>query len=142
MSPPLQYTSEHETFAALAGLTLLWYDTLCTIVEEVDLVWRGRWGAGNYLYFYVRYAPFATSIVSFRTMFWTNTAAECKKYNQIYTVLACVTFDVCEAILLLRTYALYGASRAMLVTCLLIFGLTVLPGTIIDMYQLSTLQRM
>ncbi|KAI5829021.1 hypothetical protein K523DRAFT_338307 [Schizophyllum commune Tattone D] len=133
-------TSEHEIFAALAGLTLLWYDTLCTIFEEVDLVWRGRWGAGNYLYFYVRYAPFATSIVSFRTMFWTNTAAQCKLYNQIYTVLACVTFDVCEAILLLRTYALYGASRAMLITCLLIYGLTVLPGTVIDMWQLSKLQ--
>ncbi|KAI4527295.1 hypothetical protein K525DRAFT_285244 [Schizophyllum commune Loenen D] len=97
-------------------------------------------GAGNYLYFYVRYAPFATSIVSFRTMFWTNTAAQCKLYNQIYTVLACVTFDVCEAILLLRTYALYGASRAMLITCLLIYGLTVLPGTVIDMWQLSKLQ--
>ncbi|KAL1753517.1 hypothetical protein FB107DRAFT_292361 [Schizophyllum commune] len=133
-------TSEHEIFAALAGLTLLWYDTICTIFEEVDLVWRGRWGAGNYLYFYVRYAPFVTSIVSFRTMFWTNTAAQCKLYNQIYTVLACVTFDVCEAILLLRTYALYGASRAMLITCLLIYGLTVLPGTVIDMWQLSKLQ--
>ncbi|KAL1724569.1 hypothetical protein EV715DRAFT_269059 [Schizophyllum commune] len=133
-------TSEHEIFAALAGLTLLWYDTLCTIFEEVDLVWRGRWGAGNYLYFYVRYAPFVTSIVSFRTMFWTNTAAQCKLYNQIYTVLACVTFDVCEAILLLRTYALYGASRAMLITCVLIYGLTVLPGTVIDMWQLSKLQ--
>ncbi|KAI5885916.1 uncharacterized protein SCHCODRAFT_01175766 [Schizophyllum commune H4-8] len=133
-------TSEHEICAALAGLTLLWYDTLCTIFEEVELVWRGRWGAGNYLYFYVRYAPFVTSIVSFRTMFWTNTAAQCKLYNQIYTVLACATFNVCEAILLLRTYALYGATRTMLVTCLLIFGLTVLPGTIIDMWQLSKLQ--
>ncbi|TRM64494.1 hypothetical protein BD626DRAFT_253502 [Schizophyllum amplum] len=140
MSPVLQYTFEQEIYSTLAGLSLLAYDTLCTLTQEVDLVWHGTWGLGNYLYIYARYAPFASTGVALRTMLGVNTAAQCKMYFQVYTTIACLTFNVCEVVLLFRTYALYGGGRGIVIACLVIYGLTMGPATVIDMYQLTTLQ--
>ncbi|EIW86157.1 hypothetical protein CONPUDRAFT_148263 [Coniophora puteana RWD-64-598 SS2] len=52
------YGERSETYANLAGLTVLVFDYCITFSEEADLVWGRRWDTGRFIFLLARYLPF------------------------------------------------------------------------------------
>jgi len=115
--------------------TLLSYDVLCTLDEEVAYVWPSPWSLGKGLYLVNRYLPFVDIIGLIHLVTRHNTADQCRIENGIVTcqlvflpsLLSLPTgyffsgvmfFRVlfAEMILMIRTYAIWDRRRSILIT--------------------------
>ncbi|KAF8521866.1 hypothetical protein JB92DRAFT_1767626 [Gautieria morchelliformis] len=65
--------SKATEYAIVAATALLYYDSVLTFSQEVDLVWRQRLGWGKFLYLVIRY--FALFSQTFNTALYLNNTA-------------------------------------------------------------------
>ncbi|KAJ7626927.1 hypothetical protein FB45DRAFT_868194 [Roridomyces roridus] len=81
------------------------YDTLLTLAQEYQFVWRTKKGIINALYLFTRYSTFATSVLAAaKHLTWDKDPAVCRAAIKATTM-----------ILIIRTYALWGRPRGLLV---------------------------
>ncbi|KAJ7242102.1 hypothetical protein C8J57DRAFT_72058 [Mycena rebaudengoi] len=99
----------------VANLTILLFDYLLTMDLEVSLMWSSRWSTSKVLYFMSRYTPFFDVPVLLYYSTVPNISA--KLCSQLYEGVSWGTIvgvAVAEAILVVRTYALSGRKRGVL----------------------------
>ncbi|EJD45952.1 hypothetical protein AURDEDRAFT_165014 [Auricularia subglabra TFB-10046 SS5] len=104
----------HYTHVSTACLVV--YDYVTTLDEEVALVWRARWGAGKILYLLSRYPIWPEmAAIAYSNLFSTNPRV-CQVLFTYFSWSALAGITIAEVILIVRTWALWGAKRAMLVS--------------------------
>ncbi|KAJ7446548.1 hypothetical protein FB451DRAFT_1291562 [Mycena latifolia] len=113
------------SYCDVAVVAALTYDTLLNIGEEYEHIWKPRWSLIKFLYLWTRYSTFidTTLAVHMRTHISGN-QANCRVMTIFDRIFAVMGIVVTEVILTLRTYALYGQSKRLLL-CLIIMWLSI-----------------
>ncbi|KAL5514110.1 hypothetical protein ACEPAG_2871 [Sanghuangporus baumii] len=120
--------------------TLLVYDVFfVTFDREVALVWTSRWNLGKILFFLNRYLPFFDTFLSLHLLLGKNTDKGCLLGFSAVTWLIVVGIIVAEAILMLRTYAIWERKRAISITLILLGCGTFIPGIIVTQFEVQSL---
>ncbi|KAJ7739819.1 hypothetical protein B0H16DRAFT_1567942 [Mycena metata] len=88
-----------------ACLTILVYDLLCTLDQEILYVWPRPWSMSTALFLLNRYSPFVDTLLSFSDKF-TRMPPE--------VWLSVLGIMLSEGILMLRTYAIWERKRSVL----------------------------
>ncbi|KAF7329978.1 hypothetical protein MKEN_00261800 [Mycena kentingensis (nom. inval.)] len=97
-------------------LTLLLFDYVLTFGSEVSLIWPSRWTISKTLYFLARYSPlFDVPILLYYSMVSNLSPEQCEQLQSASSWGTVFGFAVAEAILILRTYALSGQRRGVIV---------------------------
>ncbi|KAI0051511.1 hypothetical protein FA95DRAFT_1602540 [Auriscalpium vulgare] len=119
----------------LAALTLLLYDHLSTLPEEVETVWKKKKTLVLYLFILIRYyAPIAVSVVAFGFFSPTMTRERCANWMLFLPLGIVMPLTLLPGVLMLiRVYALYGRNK------LVLFGLgsVLLSQTAAGLYQFT-----
>jgi len=126
----------------VASVSLMTYDYLMMLPDEVRYIWSARWTSswGIILYFLTRYLAFVDA--SIITAFLFDSRIPVHSCATIYRVAAwfeLVGITVAEAVLLMRTYAIWGQSRKILYVVLLL-STVVIPCAVVMEIDLSTLE--
>ncbi|KAJ7482181.1 hypothetical protein B0H11DRAFT_2021954 [Mycena galericulata] len=99
----------------VAFLTLLAYDTLLSISQDYQLVWRSKWSLIKCLYLWTRYTTFIDTTLAVQHRFDSAIDSSlCSSIEGFDTVFAGFGIGITELILMVRTYALYGRSKKLL----------------------------
>jgi len=100
-----------NSYALASGATILFYDTALNFAREVELVWEAKWSVGKVLYVANRYAAIIAMINELLYGFLTDQSIEtCRAYYLLSCFLPFIIYAPAEAVLGLRTYALYHGS--------------------------------
>ncbi|KAI0087533.1 hypothetical protein BDY19DRAFT_994857 [Irpex rosettiformis] len=114
------------SYSEVASVTVLAWDTLITLSDEVELIWKQRWTPAKVLYLLARYLPlgFQLALLGINTDGTTGlhfTVDQCRKwmiFQAIFLQLVVTTVDI---ILMIRVFALYNKSRPLLIFLSTIF---------------------
>ncbi|KAJ7132938.1 hypothetical protein C8R46DRAFT_1362386 [Mycena filopes] len=101
-----------------AATVILVFDWALTLQLEVSLIWPSKWSAAKILYLSSRYTPFFDVPLE---LYYLSGRLSFKRCAQVNTAIVCGTIfglATSEAIFVLRTYALSGRRRKVLI----IFG--------------------
>ncbi|KLO07756.1 hypothetical protein SCHPADRAFT_634829 [Schizopora paradoxa] len=103
-------------YVNVCAVTLLFYDTLINIEDEVNCIWRQKWSLTKYVYIASKYLAFVDSGLTLDILFRRGQSPEeCfHKYTAITYVLI-IGMVLAEIILLLRTWAIWALSRWILI---------------------------
>ncbi|KLO08528.1 hypothetical protein SCHPADRAFT_908556 [Schizopora paradoxa] len=99
----------------LSNAVMLYYDTLVYFGDEVEYIWKARWSVGKILYIATRYMAFVdlTVLIVYAT-YSKLTPADCMHVFRISSWFMVVGVLIAEALLIIRTYALYERSKIIL----------------------------
>ncbi|THH09951.1 hypothetical protein EW145_g1647 [Phellinidium pouzarii] len=127
------------TIAAFGALLV--YDVFFVTFEQevVTLVWPSRWNLGKILFFLNRYLPFADTFLSLHLLLGNgNTDQECLLGFRAVTWLIVIGLIISEMILTMRTYAMWGSTRFILII-LTVLGLGLfIPAIVITQIEVSS----
>ncbi|KAF5350881.1 hypothetical protein D9758_010481 [Tetrapyrgos nigripes] len=99
----------------LVTATLLCYDYLCTFEHEVAYIWPQPLTIGSVLFFLNRYSPFIDTFLNISLTFTDISPEDCLVQYQVVIWLVFWGMVFSEAILLLRTYAIWERRRSILI---------------------------
>ncbi|KAJ7057173.1 hypothetical protein C8F01DRAFT_1153666 [Mycena amicta] len=100
----------------VVDLTILLFDYSLTLGAEISLMWTSRWSVSKALYFMSRYSPaFDVPILLYYSMVSDLSFKQCARLQAASSWGTVFGLGVAEAILVLRTYALSGRKRSVLV---------------------------
>ncbi|KAJ7135661.1 hypothetical protein C8R44DRAFT_768820 [Mycena epipterygia] len=102
----------------LLGITLMYWDHLVTLDNEIGFVWKRARSASAYWFFAIRYSGFAGNLPVTIFSFYTVPPKWCHAYHVGHQVVLIGTQLVVSIVLLLRMHALYGRNLRLL-GCLL-----------------------
>ncbi|KAJ6476922.1 hypothetical protein C8R45DRAFT_1216742 [Mycena sanguinolenta] len=123
----IQIQLNATSYLSLVAFTLLYYDFCLTFPREVSRYWGTRLTGPTFLFYLNRYASvFGTAPVIVQ-YFWTSENPSkfkvCPVFQTYHQAAALIAQTVVGAMLVARTYALYGKSFPVLVLMLLVaFG--------------------
>ncbi|KAM5534753.1 hypothetical protein V8D89_011617 [Ganoderma adspersum] len=119
MTPAQLATAAEHLMAAkmfsLASCVMLFYDIAITFGDEVERIWKQRFTGATILWFLNRYLSplgYIVIIVSFHDPSWSKAA--CQHYVLYPEVLKVFTATTVGIIFILRLYAIYSKSKAVL----------------------------
>ncbi|TRM66654.1 hypothetical protein BD626DRAFT_162133 [Schizophyllum amplum] len=124
----------------VASLTVLIYDTLDTLPDQISHVWTPPYSYGSLLYIVLRYIPFINGIMAVNLEFSSPTPARCLTANRVVTAFIVIGILLSEGVLALRTYALYNRSRWITYVLASIWMCTVIPALVITGIELASLE--
>ncbi|KAJ7447577.1 hypothetical protein B0H11DRAFT_2082658 [Mycena galericulata] len=101
-----------------ASTVILFFDYFLTLDLEVSLIWPSRWSLAKFLYFFSRYLAFFDVPLELYYLTPTVPLEHCAQLNTAIAIGNVSGIAIAEAIFVLRTYALSGRQRKVL----LIFG--------------------
>ncbi|KAJ7628518.1 hypothetical protein FB45DRAFT_918491 [Roridomyces roridus] len=122
--PPVTtlHDSQIVAYIPVAFFALLVYDTLLTMSQEIEYIWKSKMGPVKCLYLFARYTTFVTASLAMGLHFqWGKDAATCRTILRFTRMFTGFEIGVTEIILLIRTYALYSRPRKMLVSLVLLW---------------------
>ncbi|TFY65689.1 hypothetical protein EVG20_g5398 [Dentipellis fragilis] len=112
----------------LSAGTLLLYDHLITLADEVEFIWGSRWSVVKVVFLLNRYIAFSNFGIAIYHQFGSNLSTSvCSRLFAANAWLIGCGVCMSEIILGLRTYALWGKSKR--VGCALV-ALSVVTGTV------------
>ncbi|KAG2367580.1 hypothetical protein BDR07DRAFT_1606022 [Suillus spraguei] len=112
--PEVQQTWLFYIYAILAGNSVLIYDHIVTLPQEVAFIWRRPKALSAILFLLNRYVALLSNICSLVTDFIPDSDESCSKYL-LYRELAIIIQAMVVCIIMaIRTYALYGCSKRLL----------------------------
>ncbi|KAJ6590404.1 hypothetical protein DFH09DRAFT_1139297 [Mycena vulgaris] len=114
----------------IAFLTILVYDWMCTLDQEVSYVWNSSWTTGKLLFIINRYLPFVVVSVSVAGQHTLIRPAECLTRYKLVSWLTLFGVHLSEVILMLRTYAIWERRRGVLVFLIILFLSTAIPAAV------------
>ncbi|KAK7046609.1 hypothetical protein R3P38DRAFT_2689033 [Favolaschia claudopus] len=122
-----------------AGIfSILIFDFFLTLVDEVELIWKGKKGTVFYLFVMNRYCPLAFGIVTFFAYFSPLWSYEvCNRFAIVEWLQTLLIVVPAEVVLSLRVYAFSNKNRYLfaflmsliLAECIIVFYAMSLPGT-------------
>ncbi|KIJ19735.1 hypothetical protein PAXINDRAFT_165983 [Paxillus involutus ATCC 200175] len=114
-----------KVFTALA---VFLFDYCLTFSLEVHHVWGRKWEITRIVFTISRYLPFiASPMVCFYNLYGNN----CGAYNYVIDVFAQGCVFAAEAILVLRTYALWGHSRRVFIVLIVLAAAFIVAAMVI-----------
>ncbi|KAK7042260.1 hypothetical protein R3P38DRAFT_311530 [Favolaschia claudopus] len=100
----------------VVNITILAYDYCLTLRAEVSYMWTTKWSISKFLFFSTRYSPaFDVPILVYYSMVSDLSFQYCRQLHAAASWGTVFGMAVGEAILILRTYALSGRRRGVLV---------------------------
>ncbi|KAF7367274.1 hypothetical protein MSAN_00789400 [Mycena sanguinolenta] len=109
-----------------ASLTLQGYDWFICLEREVNTIWLSPWRAVKILYLLSRYIPFINlASALYYYVVHDPTASMCHRIDAVATWFTAFGIIVSEAMLIMRTYAIFQSSKKVLVLLLVLLGLLV-----------------
>ncbi|KZS98875.1 hypothetical protein SISNIDRAFT_545737 [Sistotremastrum niveocremeum HHB9708] len=106
-----------------ASFTVLMWDHIITLDQEVTRIWKQPWNGGKLLFLLNRYlSPTQYLLQLFALDLPAFSGPRCPKVYRLSFATAVYATAIAEFILILRTYALYNSSKRVLVFLLLMFG--------------------
>ncbi|EPQ50394.1 hypothetical protein GLOTRDRAFT_101775 [Gloeophyllum trabeum ATCC 11539] len=103
-------------YAELASSTIVIYDHLITLDQEIDLIWKASWTPGKVLFLTNRYYVLASVIFNNYVLFTTHLSDSFSvKWFRWQGTTGLLVSMIAEIILQLRLYALYHLNRRVLV---------------------------
>ncbi|KAJ7916487.1 hypothetical protein B0H13DRAFT_1997399 [Mycena leptocephala] len=97
-----------------ACATILVYDLVCTLDQEIQYVWPQPWSMSTALFLLNRYLPFVDTFLSLSAKFTRISPDECARRNKAVAWLSLFGIMLSEGILMLRTYAIWERKRGVL----------------------------
>ncbi|KAI0651323.1 hypothetical protein C8Q79DRAFT_897161, partial [Trametes meyenii] len=122
----------------LTPLALLYYDFVLTIPQEIERYWKGSFSWTTLLFFLNRYLSVVMHLpviveffgdLSGPVSFSEATLFDCRQVRMYHHIISIVIQGIVAALLIIRTYALYGRDRRVLVLLLIIIGVGGAVGT-------------
>ncbi|KAJ7128658.1 hypothetical protein C8R44DRAFT_979272 [Mycena epipterygia] len=123
----------------LACATVLIYDWLCTLNQEISHVRARPWSTGTLFFVLNRYLPFIDVFISLSAKL-TRISPECLTRIKIVAWLNTFGIFLSEVILMLRTYALWERKRAVLISMAILCICTVIPTAVFVQLELGSLE--
>jgi len=104
-------------YAAVAFVMILLYDYVLTFGEEVEFIWKQKISVGSILFLFNRYMPMIDLVIAMNS--YTNRAIQqdkfCLPWVRIDVWITVLCVGIIDVLLLLRTWALWGRSRTILI---------------------------
>jgi hypothetical protein len=108
-------------YVLAVSLVLLFYDYFLTLPSEIELIWKAKFNIVKVLFLLSRYPTFIdVPVAVYMSVMPDIPRDQCIPLNNISSWLTVLGIGIAEAIILLRTYAIWGRSRKVL------FGLSAL----------------
>ncbi|KDR66170.1 hypothetical protein GALMADRAFT_259632 [Galerina marginata CBS 339.88] len=120
--------------------TLLVYDFLCMLDQEVAYVWTAPWTFGTALFFLNRYLPFIDTFLSLKLKLSMNTPERCQQEFTVVTWLIVAGIIISEVVLALRTYAIWQGRRLILIILCVSSAVTFIPAIVVTHIELKSLK--
>ncbi|KAF8516403.1 hypothetical protein JB92DRAFT_2910918 [Gautieria morchelliformis] len=111
-------------YTLVACATLLAYEYFLTLDREVFYVWGSSWSFGKIIFFWNRYSPVVDTVLAIYTLAGAKDPHICPPLATATAWAFVSGMFVTEIILAMRTYAIWGARRSILVF-LVVFTLAV-----------------
>ncbi|KAH8081343.1 hypothetical protein BXZ70DRAFT_959912 [Cristinia sonorae] len=110
----------------IAAVTVLTYDILISLADEVELVWKRQWTIAKVMYLVARYIPwfFELALIAINAggttgLFYTPT--DCKRWLAVQAVILQLVITTVDVVLLLRVSALYDRNIKLMAVLSLLF---------------------
>ncbi|KLO19409.1 hypothetical protein SCHPADRAFT_75928 [Schizopora paradoxa] len=103
-------------YANFISVSILVYDVLITMPDEIRLIWPWEWRVGKVLYLITRYSAFIDNIIF--QVFWFNKHMSAESCRTLFSTGSWFLFFgivIAQWIICMRTYALWGQKRSILV---------------------------
>jgi len=114
--------SQIVIYTQVAMLTLLAYDYIISLPQEVSYMWFSNWSWIKILYLFSRYSPFLdTTLAIEEKLNPHNSLASCNRTMTFNTIFFGLGIGISDLILLIRTYAMYQKSRKVLLFLVLLW---------------------
>ncbi|EMD32751.1 hypothetical protein CERSUDRAFT_118479 [Gelatoporia subvermispora B] len=112
------------SYSEVAAVTVLTWDILTSISDEVEHIWSKRWTPAKVMYLISRYLPwmFQLALLAININGSTGlqfTMEQCRKWMTMQAVILQIIVTTVDVILIIRVYALYNRSHVLL-ACLMI----------------------
>ncbi|TDL25206.1 hypothetical protein BD410DRAFT_630888 [Rickenella mellea] len=107
----------------IAAVTVLIWDYLITLPDEVAFVWPSSWNISKFLFLLNRYLAFIDPIMLVYVLMFDENAKVCIYHFRILAWFLVVGFIVGQLILILRAYAVWGGQSNKLFA--MIIGMTI-----------------
>lgn len=102
-------------FLHVAAAALFIYDYFTTFAEEVALIWPAQWGSGKILFLLARYITWPELVIVLYIELFDVKPTLCHAIYTYATWSILAGIVISDMILILRTWAIWGANRAILV---------------------------
>ncbi|PPR07614.1 hypothetical protein CVT24_004167 [Panaeolus cyanescens] len=106
----------------IAAFVMLIYDHMLTFSDEVERIWKQKISGATILFLLNRYLTplqFIVIINAFQDPSWTKEV--CDRFVVFEGASTAALVGICELIMILRVYALYGQSKAVLAFLMLLW---------------------
>ncbi|KAL1687828.1 hypothetical protein GGG16DRAFT_116562 [Schizophyllum commune] len=110
--------------AHVASSTIIVFDHLITLNDEIQLIWKSSWSLGKILFMFNRYFGLASVVVNLYGLFTpslTDRLYVCLNYFRWQGATGVAVCVVSEIILLMRLYVLYLLNKRILIVMLVGF---------------------
>jgi len=112
----VQYTKDQRLildYVLLSAVAVFVYDYYLTLHLEIKLIWSSRWTCTKVLFFLVRYTAFVMAFLMVYGELFPNVSLEaCKVINPMIGWLEMSLICFADAILFLRTWAVWHRNKA------------------------------
>ncbi|KAJ7147503.1 hypothetical protein C8R43DRAFT_1011073 [Mycena crocata] len=123
-----------------ACATILVYDLICTLDQEIQYVWPQPWSMSTALFLLNRYLPFVDTFLSLSAKFTRISPDQCLRRNKAVAWLTVLGIMLSEVILMLRTYAIWERKRGVLIFLCSLALSVLIPLVIFVQLEMQTLQ--
>lgn len=122
----------HTANVDVAVTALMLHEYSITFASEVKYIWSARWNAPKVLYFITKYLALISQIIQINYSVRFNVSSEsCVTLVRLQSALTYIVFVVTEALLLLRTSAMYKTRRAVFPALALLYFASMIAGIIV-----------
>ncbi|KLO16039.1 hypothetical protein SCHPADRAFT_901857 [Schizopora paradoxa] len=102
-------------YSFVIAVTLLIYDTIISLPDEINLIWSQCWSFGKVFYILTRYLNFLDTA----TILWYSfdpklTIESCRRLYETGMWLITIGITICHVVLVVRTYAIWERSHSIL----------------------------
>ncbi|KAF9459071.1 hypothetical protein BDZ94DRAFT_1061481 [Collybia nuda] len=119
------------------SISILVFDYFETLILEINYIWKSKGIAGKILFSLTRYLPFLYLLLSLFDSYLREAISfkTCSTLRDAVAGCVCAGVIVSEVILLLRTFALWGKNRTLLISLAILLGcICVISVLIISFY--------
>ncbi|KAJ7599017.1 hypothetical protein C8J56DRAFT_179953 [Mycena floridula] len=124
----------------LSSISILLYDLLLTFDQEISHIWTRPLSMVALIFLFNRYSPFIDILVSLYSNLSVNTAKQCTWHTAISAWSTYFGFVTAEIILVLRTYAIWGRRRCILITFCALAVCTFIPSFVFTKLGVDSLK--
>ncbi|KAJ7662119.1 hypothetical protein DFH06DRAFT_365779 [Mycena polygramma] len=116
----------------VVNATILLFDYILTLDAEISFMWSSKWSLARVLFFLTRYSPvFDVPVEMYYSMVSNLESEYCSQLHAAASWGTLFGMAVSEAILILRTYALSGRKRGVLISFTTVWAAGVIASMIL-----------